>query len=112
MRPAARGFGDAGSCAAIAWGAVADATRIRGFCFPVGSTATVDVALRSLGAVETVPEVRAEVGTEDGVETDGAEAGEAGTGAAETGAVVTSAGAGAAAEGCGEGCGEDGAEAA
>ena len=102
MRPSARGFGNAGYCAAIGSGAVADATRIRGFCFPVGSTATVDVALGSLGAVETVPEV----GT--GVETDGAGAGEAGTGAAETGGVGTSAGAGAAAEGCGEG----GAEAA
>ena len=104
MRPSARGFGNAGYCAAIASGAVADATRIRGFCFPVGSTATVDVALGSLGAVETVPEVGTDV--EDGVETDGAEAGETRTGAAETGGVGTSAGAGTAAEGCRESGGD------
>jgi len=72
-------------------------------CFPVGSTATVDVALGSLGvgAVETVPEV----GT--GVETNGAGAVEAGTGG-----VGTSAGAGAAAEGCGESGGEGGSDVA
>lgn len=111
MRPSARSFGNAGSCAAIA-SRLADTTRMRGFCFPPGSTATVALALGSLGAVETVPKVRAEAGTEDGVETDGAEACEAGTGAAETGGVGTSAGAGAAAESCGDSGGEGGAEAA